>query len=94
VQTALAACGIEAPRDSDMQEAALGQKLQPGDIDELWRGDLLFWPGHVAIVRDGETVIHANAFHMAVEIESLRKACARIERLSGPIRTVRRLDER
>ena len=30
-------------------------------LSELRRGDLMFWKGHVAIVRDGDTLIHANA---------------------------------
>ena len=35
------------------------------------RGDAIFWPGHVAIVRDRKTLIHANAHHMAVAIEPI-----------------------
>ena len=53
VQTALAAAGAASPRDSDMQEAALGEPIA---IDEprtpLARGDLVFWKGHVGIMRD------------------------------------------
>ena len=49
VQLALSACGIACLRDSDMQERALGA---PVDLTELTRGDLIFWPGHVAIARD------------------------------------------
>ena len=66
---ALTACGVPCPRDSDMQENALGTLLA-SDF-RLRRGDLMFWKGHVAIVRDGATLIHANAFHMAVAIEPI-----------------------
>src|SRR5262249_20146878 len=66
VQLALTACGIACPRDSDMQERALGAALDPGDVSDLKRGDLVFWKGHVAIARDRATLVHANAFHMAV----------------------------
>ena len=52
VQVALNACGIPCPRDSDMQEQALGTAI---DIAQARRGDLVFWKGHVAIVRDGAT---------------------------------------
>src|SRR5205085_1509016 len=53
VQLALTACGIACPRDSDMQERALGSALAHSkELDQLRRGDLLFWKGHVAIVRD------------------------------------------
>lgn len=90
VQTALAACGITAPRDSDMQEAALGTAI--GLDPAAWRrGDLLFWPGHVALVRDGETMLHANAHTMSTAIEGLAAGLARIEAAGTPLRTVKRL---
>lgn len=90
VQTALAACGIEAPRDTDLQEKSLGESI-PLDPAGWRRGDLLFWPGHVAMVRDGETFIHANAWMMAVGIETIVAGLARIEAAGSPLRTVRRV---
>jgi cell wall-associated NlpC family hydrolase len=89
VQVALAACGIASPRDSDMQENALGAPL--ADRSVLRRGDLLFWQGHVAIVRDQTTLVHANAFHMAVAIEPIREAIARIRAAGSEVASVRRL---
>jgi len=89
VQVALAACGIASPRDSDMQENALGAPL--ADRSVLYRGDLLFWQGHVAIVRDQTTLVHANAFHMAVAIEPIREAVARIRAAGSEVASVRRL---
>jgi cell wall-associated NlpC family hydrolase len=77
VQIALAACGVTCPRDSDMQEAALGASA-PADTAGLRRGDLLFWKGHVAIVRDPATLLHATAHYMAVVMEPLAPAIARI----------------
>src|SRR6185437_15791030 len=65
VQLSLAAAGITSPRDSDMQQASLGRLLDPVEARRAQRGDLLFWKGHVAIVRDEKTVVHANAHHMA-----------------------------
>src|SRR5207245_5378075 len=62
LQVALAASGVPCPRDSHMQEAALGAALA-GGLGDLRRGDLVFWKGHVAIARDAATLIHANAFH-------------------------------
>ena len=80
VQIALTACGVPCPRDSHMQEAALGVALPPArGLADLRRGDLLFWKGHVAIARDRATLIHANAFHMAVAIEPIGEAVARIK---------------
>ena len=92
VQIALAACGLSCPRDSDMQEQALGKSIAVGpDHSELQRGDLIFWKGHVAIVRGGDTLLHANAFHMAVAIEPTADAVARIRDAGSAITSVRRI---
>lgn len=92
VQVALNACGLPCPRDSDMQEAALGQVLGGGDaLPNLRRGDVIFWKGHVAIARDAMTLVHANAFHMAVAIEPVSTAIARIRDAGSTVSTIRRL---
>ena len=92
-QVALDAAGIAAPRDSDMQEKALGRPLAheaPGL--RLRRGDLVFWKGHVGIMRDAETLLHANGHHMLVVSEPLAEARARILAKShGPVTSIRRL---
>ncbi|MBV8755055.1 MAG: C40 family peptidase [Hyphomicrobiales bacterium] len=88
VQVALTACGIPCPRDTDMQVTALGTEI--ADVTYR-RGDLIFWKGHVAIVRDEKTVIHANAFHMAVAIEPIDQAIARIRNSDGEVTSVRRV---
>src|SRR5262249_28129614 len=88
VQVALTACGIASPRDTDMQEAALGEAVTDGPRR---RGDLIFWKGHVAIARDAATMIHANAFHMAVAIEPIEQAIARIRASDGEVTSVRRV---
>src|SRR5262249_46984896 len=92
LQLALTACGISCPRDSDMQERALGNALAlPHAREELRRGDLVFWKGHVAIVRDDATFVHANAHHMAVAFEGIAPAIARIRAIAGEVTGVRRL---
>jgi cell wall-associated NlpC family hydrolase len=94
IQLSLTAAGVRCPRDSHMQEAALGAPLALGNqqaLPDLCRGDLLFWPGHVAIVRDGATLIHANAFHMAVAIEPIAQAVSRIAAAGSRLTSVRRL---
>jgi len=88
VQLALTASGVSCPRDSDMQERALGSAAL---LSELQRGDLLFWKDHVAIARDPATLIHANAFHMAVAFESAREAIARIAAGGSEVTSVRRM---
>lgn len=90
VQIALAESGIAAPRDTDLQERALGQAL-PGSAPELQRGDLVFWKGHVGIMRDPETLLHANAHHMLVASEPLAQVRARLRRGGGEIVAIKRL---
>ncbi len=91
VQVSLAAAGIAAPRDSDMQEAELGQEVGDWGTSGLERGDLVFWKGHVGIMRDGATLLHANAHHMAVAAEPFAEARARIDAAGCEVRRVRRL---
>jgi cell wall-associated NlpC family hydrolase len=91
VQVALNAAGIGCPRDSDMQEAALGRALPESESKKLQRGDLIFWEGHVAIVRDAETIIHANAHHMATAVENTRAAIARIRAAGSEVMSIKRL---
>ncbi len=91
VQIALAACGVTCPRDTDMQERALGAALPDADPASFRRGDLIFWKGHVAIVRDEETILHANAFHMAAAIEPTRQALRRIADAGTQLVSVKRL---
>ena len=88
VQVALNACGIACPRDSDMQERALGMPVDPSH----WRrGDLVFWKGHVAIVRNETSFVHANGFHMQVAIEPIADAIARIAAAGSPVTSAKRL---
>ena len=95
LQVALEAAGREAPRDSDMQQAALGVAIPtPADLDGLARGDLVFWPRHVGMMVDGVMLLHANAHHMAVAVEPLPNAAERIARAAAPISVVKRLTAR
>lgn len=90
VQLAFEAAGVRCPRDSDLQERAPAQDLAPGKA--LARGDLVFWAGHVGIMLDSETLLHANAHHMRVVAEPLAGAAARIAAQGGgPVTARRRL---
>ncbi len=79
VQQALMAGGLACPRDTD-QQAKLGVEIAP---DDLARADLVFWRGHVGMMLDAARLIHANAYHMAVAIESLAEATSRIASRDG-----------
>jgi cell wall-associated NlpC family hydrolase len=76
IQLALSFTGVAAPRDSDQQRESLGVAL----TDEIpsRRGDLLFFPGHVAMMLDDTRIIHANAYWMSVTIEPLADIVARL----------------
>ena len=88
-QTALLACGIACPGDSDQQEA-LGHELPPDA--PLRRGDLLFWKGHVALIVDATRLIHANGHSMSVAYEDTAACIARvIAQDGGPVTHRRRL---
>lgn len=97
VQNALEAGGIAAPRDSDMQEKALGVAVEITEtLSGLKAGDLVFWQGHVGIMLDPHILLHANAHHMAVVREPVIAAAARIKNApeapgSTMISSIRRL---
>ena len=91
VQVSLNAAGTGCPRDSDMQQDGLGQALDAAETNRLKRGDLIFWKGHVAIVRDAETIVHANAHHMAAVVENTREAIGRIKAAGSDVTAIKRL---
>jgi cell wall-associated NlpC family hydrolase len=92
VQLAFAQCGKAVPRDSDMQEAGVGEALPvTPELSGLRRGDLVFWKGHVGLMRDAATLLHANGHHMLVVSETLAEAAARIlAKGGGPVTAIRR----
>ena len=90
VQTVLRAAGVPAPRDSDMLEKEVGAQVPQNS--PLRRGDLVFWRGHVGILADAETLIHANGWHMRVVKEGFSAAKARIAANGGgAVTSVRRV---
>ncbi|HKR24049.1 MAG TPA: NlpC/P60 family protein [Allosphingosinicella sp.] len=89
LQTALQAAGRACPRDTDMQERELGTALN--DRGAVRRGDLLFWRGHVGVMVDALSLLHANGHHMQVVVEPADTAIARIARSGTELTSVRRL---
>jgi cell wall-associated NlpC family hydrolase len=89
VQLSLMMVGRKAPRDTDMQASRLGT---PIEREELRRGDFVFWPGHVAIMEDPETIIHANGHTMSVTRENFVAAIDRIGWLYDRPSGYRRID--
>lgn len=93
VQIAFGACGVACPRDSDMQQAWFGDPIegwdQPG---ALQRGDLIFWDGHVGLLTDSQTLLHANGTFMTTMVEPLTPAIERIANEYGEPLEARRID--
>jgi cell wall-associated NlpC family hydrolase len=93
VQLAFEAAGFNAPRDADMQAEELGESIGWEKGAKLCRGDLVFWEGHVGIMTSPTHVVHANAYHMAVEIEPFAEARERIKAAGSQVIGVRRLPQ-
>ncbi|MCP4317439.1 MAG: C40 family peptidase [Hyphomicrobiales bacterium] len=91
VRLSMAMCGSIVPRDTDMQAADLGVEIDPGEgFENLQRGDLVFWKGHVAIAEDDHMAIHASGHSLQVVREPMKDAIERIARLYGSPTRVRR----
>jgi hypothetical protein len=84
VQLSMLSAGLACPRDSDMQAREVGEAIDiAAGLPALRRGDLVFWKGHVGIMQNADTLIHANAHAMMVTREPVGEAIARIAALGG-----------
>ena len=88
VQNIYQMVGINMPRDTDLQELFVTNKVS--SESKIKAADLIFWKGHVAIAIDNKNIIHANAYHMKTSIETLKKAKTRISKQYGKIISVNR----
>ncbi len=59
--------GINIPRDSDLQSEIM-ISIEESDLE---MGDLVFFPGHVAMYTENGKIVHANLFHNCVAISQL-----------------------
>ena len=81
IATGLRMAGFACPRDSYMLEAEFGEDLGPYGGQSFQRGDLVFWKGHVGVMRNADTLLHSNGYHMQVVSEPLADAVERIAHL-------------
>ncbi len=81
IYTGLKAAGIKTARDTDLLERSFGTDLGSFAIGGQQRGDLIFWKGHVGVMRDADSLLHANGYHMSVVLEPLCEAVERIAHL-------------
>lgn len=87
LQFSMMMSGRQVLRDADMQEQSIGTVIEAQDLQ---RGDLVFWKGHVAIMEDKAMMIHANGYSMSVARERLASAINRIAPIYGLPRLYRR----
>lgn len=91
VQIALAHGGVAVARDTDQQATTVGRALDAAEA--LVRGDIVYFPGHVGIMTDAQTLLHANAYWMRVVEEPLADVVARLAPLHAePITARRRIE--
>lgn len=93
VQVSAQAAGLPVLRDTDMQQETAGiDRPLPAALEDLQRGDLIFWKGHVGIMRSETMLLHANGYSMMVSMEPIQEAIARIGKHEfGEVTAVRRL---
>jgi len=71
VQSAFRDIAVTVPRDTDMQQGAIGERVPVRRDADLRRSDLLYLPGHVLIYAGDGAVIHADGVRMTVRRDSL-----------------------
>lgn len=81
VQVARQLAGFHCRRDSDMICADAGVDVAAADAR---RGDLACWPGHIGILLDAATLLHANAHWMRCVAEPLADVVARAAAAGRP----------
>ncbi|MBX2805265.1 MAG: C40 family peptidase [Hyphomicrobiales bacterium] len=93
VQLGLQSMGMSCPRDADMQEGEVGEKLAENELSDLERGDLVFWRGHVGIAQSSTSLVHASGHQMEVVCEPIMDAVERIATTHGDITSIRRIPD-
>ena len=89
VQLCLETNGIKLPRNTIDQVNYTSKQIS--DTKVIEKGSILFWKGHVAIALSKSKIIHSNAYHMEVKIESLENAIKRISLNSGKIIKIKKI---
>lgn len=65
--------GISIWRDADFEKNQVDGTLRAISLDEIKEGDLMFFPGHVAMYIGGGNIIHASASKGYVAIEKFEE---------------------
>ena len=79
LQLSMMMTGKVVAADSDMQAASVGTPIDTSKgFDNLQRGDLIFWNGHIGIMEDQTILLHSSGYTMNVASEPLIQAIERI----------------
>ena len=84
LQLAYQTYGEKIPRNTSQQVKL--EKRNIHNFENLERGCVIFWEGHVGIMTDKNNCIHANGFYMKTTIEPLRKIIGRMAKDFGVIK--------
>jgi len=85
IQLSLETYGINFPRDTELQILENYKKIE---INNLHRGAIVFWDGHVGVMTDKKNFLHSNAFHMQTIIEPFKDVCKRSEIINQNIKAI------
>lgn len=98
VQLAILSKYNNASRNCSQQELELGETIYTREnsitfnsLDNLKRGDLIFWNRHVGIMINKKQLIHANAYHMCVKKEKLISTIQRLKKCGNEITKINRI---
>lgn len=81
IQVARQVAGHRCRRDSDMIFADAPTDVEAGKGQ---RGDIAWWPGHIGILLDAGTFLHANGHWMSCVVEPLADVISRAADGNGP----------
>lgn len=79
LQLSMMMTGRVVAADSDLQAKSVGVPIDTSDgFDNLQRGDLMFWKGHIGIMENQTTLLHSSGHTMNVASEPHLQAIERI----------------
>ena len=79
--------GISMPRDSGEQERQPNSKFEDIETGNYQSEDIVYWPGHTAIMISPTELLHATAFTLSCTIEPLADVINR----AGPVTSTKRI---
>ena len=76
IQLSLQYCGLKFPRNTNEQSEFVSNFVKT--TQNVSKGTLIFWDGHVGVMINKTELIHSNMYHLGVHIEKFSSALKRI----------------